>query len=109
VIAHGGCSDWSSFTQNELNVPFASITFNKMTASYGYADKNGKVMGVSNITCSVPAVVEGIKNSLTSATTSSITSSTGIKVLNLRVFGYTAESSEMKGRMFDLADISIYN
>jgi len=41
--------------------------------------------------------------------TSSITSSTGIKVLNLRVFGYTAESSEMKGRMFDLADISIYN
>lgn len=41
--------------------------------------------------------------------TSSLTSSTGIKVLNLRVFGYTTESSEMKGRMFDLADISLFN
>jgi len=37
------------------------------------------------------------------------TLSTGIKVLNLRVFGYTAESSEIKGRMFDLTDISLYN
>lgn len=37
------------------------------------------------------------------------TLSTGIKVLNLRVFGYTAESSEIKGRMFDLTDISVFN
>lgn len=38
-----------------------------------------------------------------------ITLSTGIKVLNVRAFGYTVSSSEMKGRMYDLTDSAIFN
>jgi len=74
---------------------------------------NGKLINTKKLT-SIPMppssgnkifATANIKNN----NTPPIILSTGIKVLNVRAFGYTASSSEMEGRMSDLIRSSTFN
>jgi hypothetical protein len=82
---------------------------------------NGLLVATKNLASSPVAPSPGHKIFATSnikytptATTENpsplpVTLSTGIKVLNVRAFGYPVSSSEMKGRMNDLTSNKIFN
>jgi len=74
----------------------------KLTSSPVPPESGHKIFATSNITYTPTSTTEN-------PTPLPITLSTGIKVLNVRAFGYRVPSSEMKGRMYDLTNSKVFN